>query len=244
MTMAEHPGSERISAGRGLDSTKPRPLVVAVASQSYLVRVGLHEILRAMDGVSVVAAFGSGEELLKAIDATVDVVVTDLNLPRTGAGEGIRLARELARTAPRVGVVVLSEHAGDPAALELVSDGAAGRAYLVKDRLRTAPELETAVRAVAAGESWFDPTTASQLMRRAEHASRSPLHALSPRERQVLAAIADGKSNGAIATQLFLTKRAVEKHVGAIFSKLGLPSEDQVSRRVAAVLLYLGQSQR
>ena len=244
MAMAEHPRSEQRPTNPTLGEVPQRPLVVAVASQSYLVRVGLHEILRSMDGVSVAAVFSDGDDLMRAIDDSVDVVVTDLDLPPSGDGEGVRLARALARSAPRVGVVVLSEHAGDPSALALFADDAAGRAYLVKDRLRTGPELEIAVRAVAAGESWFDPSTASQLVRRTGRATGSPLSTLSPRERQVLAAIAEGKSNGAIAAELFLTKRAVEKHVGAIFSKLGLPSEDLVSRRVAAVLLYLGQADR
>lgn len=222
-----------------------RPLTAAVASQSYLVRVGLAEVLREMTGVTVAGSYGDGDALLRgSLAERVDVVVTDLDLPPTGPGEGLRIARALAREAPGVGVVVLSEHDRGPSALALFAEDVAGRAYLVKQRLRRGPDLETAVRAVAAGESWFDPSTASQLIHRTGLAADSPLAALSPRELQVLAAIAEGKSNGAIADELVLTKRAVEKHVGSIFGKLGLPAESLVSRRVSAVLVYLGQTAR
>lgn len=241
---AEHPHSAKIRVHDEDPALETRPLVAAVASQSYLVRVGLSEVLREMEHVSVAGSFVDGDALMAGIDHRVNVVVTDLDLPPTGPGEGLRIARTLAREAPGVGVVVLSEHDRGPSALALFAEDVAGRAYLVKQRLRRGPDLETAVRAVAAGESWFDPNTASQLIHRTGLASDSPLATLSPRELQVLAAIAEGKSNGAIADELVLTKRAVEKHVGSIFGKLGLPSESLVSRRVSAVLLYLGQTTR
>ncbi len=218
-----------------------RPLTVLVGSESYLVRAGLAALLSSMDGVRVSSTHLDGDALLAAADTSVDVVVTDLDLPPTGAREGLRIAQALSQRSSHVGLVVLSEEDSAAAALALFADGTTGRAFLVKDRLRAAPDLETAVRAVAAGESWFDPSTASQFARRPDAQRASRLSALSPRELEVLAAIADGKSNGAIAEQLVLTKRAVEKHVGAIFAKLELDEESLVSRRVAATLVYLGQ---
>lgn len=240
---AEHPQSGNSRTRDAHPSAVVRPLVAVVASQSYLTRVALEEILRGMEAVSVSGTFADGDALLRAAQTDpVDVVLTDLDLPPSGPGEGLRIARALARDAPGVGVVVLSEHERGPSALALFAEDVAGRAYLVKPRLRRGHDLETAVRAVAAGESWFDPSTASQLIHRTGLSSDSPLAVLSPRELQVLAAIAEGKSNGAIADELVLTKRAVEKHVGSIFGKLGLPAESLVSRRVSAVLVYLGQT--
>lgn len=244
MATAEQPHSGHTQFHDDPPAVVPRPLVAAVASQSYLVRVGLAEVLREMTNVTVAGSYADGDALLDGTTTAVDVVVTDLELPPTGPGEGLRIARTLAREAPGVGVVVLSEHDRGPSALALFAEDVAGRAYLVKQRLRRGPDLETAVRAVAAGESWLDPSTASSLIHRTGLSSDSPLGALSPRELQVLAAIAEGKSNGAIAEELVLTKRAVEKHVGSIFGKLGLPAESQVSRRVSAVLVYLGQTAR
>ncbi len=225
-------------------SAAQRPIAVAVASESYLVRTGLHALICKMNSVRVGATFRDGDELLAAVDHSVDVVVTDLALPPTGDREGLRIAQALAQRLPRIGVVVISEQDCTAAALALFAAGDSGRAYLVNERLRSGPELETAIRAVAAGESWFDPTTASEIVRQQRAALPSPLATLTPRELEVLAAIAEGKSNAAIADQLVLTKRAVEKHVGAVFSKLGLSSETSVSRRVSAALLYLGQHDR
>lgn len=245
LSAAEHQDTGPARVHDDLAAVQSQPLVAAVASQSYLVRVGLSGVLNEMAGVRVAGSHVDGDSLVRDVLASrVDVVVTDLDLPPTGVGEGLRIARTLAREAPGVGVVVLSEHDRGPSALALFAEDVAGRAYLVKQRLRRGPDLETAVRAVAAGESWFDPSTASQLIHRTGLANDSPLASLSPRELQVLSAIAEGKSNGAIAEELVLTKRAVEKHVGSIFGKLGLPSESLVSRRVSAVLVYLGQTAR
>jgi DNA-binding NarL/FixJ family response regulator len=166
-------------------------------------------------------------------------VVTDVRMPPSGDDEGIRIAQRLRNTHPEIGVVVLSQYAEPRYGLELISGGAAGRAYLLKDRVHNRGELHAAIEVVARGGSMIDPAILSRLLDSDGRHVDSPLGDLTPREREVLAAMATGKSNAAIAEELVLTKRAVEKHVGAIFQKLGLPEEDQVSRRVAAVLMYL-----
>jgi len=160
-------------------------------------------------------------------------------MPPSGDDEGIRVARRLRETDPGIGVVVLSHYAEPRYGIELFADGAEGRAYLLKDRVADGRQLHAAIEVVARGGSMIDPAMVRMLLDSEERQRDSPLAALTPREREVLAAMASGKSNAAIAEELVLTKRAVEKHVGAIFLKLGLPSEDVISRRVAAVLLYL-----
>ena len=158
-------------------------------------------------------------------------------MPPSGDDEGIRVAQRLRETDPEIGVVVLSHYAEPRYGRDLFAAGAEGRAYLLKDRVNDGRQLQAAIEVVARGGSMIDPEMVRLLLESEEREHNSPLTELTPREREVLAAMAAGKSNAAIAEELVLTKRAVEKHVGAIFLKLGLPSEDVVSRRVAAVLL-------
>jgi DNA-binding NarL/FixJ family response regulator len=218
------------------------PLRVALADDSFLMREAIQQVFEHEGGVLVVAACEDGDALLAAVEREhPDVVVTDVRMPPSGDDEGIRIAQRLRATHPEIGVVVLSQYAEPRYGLELISGGAAGRAYLLKDRVHDRGELHAAIEVVSRGGSMIDPAILSQLLDSDGRRADSPLTGLTPREREVLAAMATGKSNQAIAEELVLTKRAVEKHVGAIFQKLGLPDEDQVSRRVAAVLMYLSE---
>jgi DNA-binding NarL/FixJ family response regulator len=221
-------------------STTAAPLRVALADDSYLMRQAVNQVIEYQSGLEVVASCEDGEALLAAVERErPDVVVTDVRMPPSGDDEGIRVAQRLRQEHPEIGVVVLSQYAEPRYGLELLAGGAEGRAYLLKDRVHDGNELHAAIEVVARGGSMIDPAILRLLLESEERRNDSPLADLTPREREVLAAMAAGKSNAAIAEELVLTKRAVEKHVGAIFLKLGLPDEDQVSRRVAAVLLYL-----
>jgi DNA-binding NarL/FixJ family response regulator len=216
-----------------------------VADDSFLMREAVTQVMVRRGDVDVVAACGDGESLLAAVERErPDVVVTDLRMPPAGDDEGIRVARQLHATYPGVGVVVLSQYAEPRYGAALLAGGGEGRAYLLKDRVYDGDELRLAVEIVARGGSMIDPAILRFLLDSPDHAGMSQLLELTPREREVLAAMATGKSNAAIAEELVLTKRAVEKHVGAIFHKLGLPDEDQVSRRVTAVLLYLADGRK
>jgi DNA-binding NarL/FixJ family response regulator len=211
-----------------------------LADDSYLMREAVHQVVEHHADVEIVADCGDGATLLAEVQRVQpDVVVTDVRMPPSGDDEGIRIAQRLRETDPHVGVVVLSQYAEPRYGLELFSHGAEGRAYLLKDRVSDGRQLQAAIEVVARGGSMIDPEMVRLLLESEERQHDSPLAQLTPREREVLAAMAVGKSNAAIADELVLTKRAVEKHVGAIFLKLGLPGEDVVSRRVAAVLLYL-----
>jgi len=213
---------------------------VVVAEDSLLVREGIQKLLEAQPDIEVVALVGDLPALLEAVEANPpDVVMTDIRMPPTGTDEGIRAANQLRETHPDLGVVVLSQYADPSYALALLEAGSERRAYLLKERVSDPDQIMTAIRDVARGGSVIDPKVVEVLVEERTRAERSPLNQLTARELEVLAEIATGKSNSAIADSLVLTKRAVEKHVGAIFLKLGLPGEDLVSRRVAAVLLYL-----
>jgi DNA-binding NarL/FixJ family response regulator len=202
-------------------------------------REAVHQVVSHQDNVEIVADCGDGASLLEEVERLrPDVVITDVRMPPSGDDEGIRVARRLRESDPGIGVVVLSHYAELRYGRELFASGAEGRAYLLKDRVNDGRELRAAIEVVARGGSMIDPEIVRLLLESEERRHDSPLKDLTPREREVLAAMASGKSNAAIAEELVLTKRAVEKHVGAIFLKLGLPGEDVVSRRVAAVLLY------
>ncbi|HEY7969678.1 MAG TPA: response regulator transcription factor [Candidatus Limnocylindrales bacterium] len=217
-----------------------QPLRVLLADDSYLIREALHEVVGAIDAIDLVDSFGDGDSLLAAVEADPpDVVITDIRMPPSGDEEGIRIARRLRETHPEVGVIVLSQYAGTAYALALLEDGAEGRGYLLKERVHDRSELLAAIEVVAQGGTTIDPSLIQDLIVADRRRRDSPLDELTPREREVLAEMAEGKSNAAIAESLVLTKRAVEKHVGAIFQKLGLEDDDVVSRRVTAVLLYL-----
>ena len=219
--------------------TEARPLRVVLADDSFLMREALHQVVEHQDNVEIVAECGDGASLLEEVQRLrPDVVITDVRMPPSGDDEGIRVALRLRETDPGIGVVVLSHYADPRYGRDLFAAGAEGRAYLLKDRVNDGRELRAAIEVVARGGSMIDPEIVRLLLESEERRHDSPLKDLTPREREVLAAMASGKSNAAIADELVLTKRAVEKHVGAIFLKLGLPGEDVVSRRVAAVLLY------
>ena len=165
-------------------------------------------------------------------------------MPPTHTDEGIRAAERFRRTHPELGVVVLSQHADAEGALALVAGGSTGRGYLLKERVSDVDQLVDALRAVRRGESVIDPHIVDALMRHRMRFESSPVARLTVREREVLGLIATGASNGAVAERLHVTNRAVEKHINSIFTKLDLPTGDHTHRRVAAVLLYLGDSGR
>jgi DNA-binding NarL/FixJ family response regulator len=233
------------AAGRprreGGDSCQ-RPTRVVVAEDSYPIREFLTVILSSAPAVELAAVCSDGNELRKAIDASQpDVVVTDIRMPPSGADEGIRVAMSLRETHPEIGVVVLSQYAEPAYALGLFDGGTGRRAYLLKERIRDREELIGAIEKVAKGGSVIDPLVVDVLIQARSRASHSRLARLTSREREVLAEIAAGESNAAIAESLVLTKRAVEKHVNSIFSKLDLPDTEDVSRRVKATLLFLDE---
>jgi DNA-binding NarL/FixJ family response regulator len=215
---------------------------VALAEDNLLVRQGICDLLAQDPDVEVVAAVGDLPSLERAIEVdNPDVVITDIRMPPGGTDEGIRLAGQLRDSRPLIGVVVLSQHADPAYALALLERGSDRRAYLLKDRLHHRAELVAAIHAVAEGSSMIDPKIVEGLVAARTHAARSPLNELTPREREVLHEIAQGKSNAAIGDALFLTKRAVEKHINSIFMKLGLADSEDVSKRVKATLLLLAE---
>jgi DNA-binding NarL/FixJ family response regulator len=213
---------------------------VALAEDSFIVREGLREVLAAQPEIEVVASCGDLRSLLEAVEAErPDVVLTDIRMPPSKLDEGIQVAARLRETHPDVGVVVLSQYAEPGYALALLESGSDGRAYLLKERVHNRAELVAAIESVARGGSVIDPKIVEVLVAAKARAEESPLSQLTPREREVLAEIAQGKSNTAIAESLVLTKRAVEKHINSIFLKLDLSYADDVSRRVKAALLFL-----
>jgi DNA-binding NarL/FixJ family response regulator len=219
------------------------PIRIALGEDSLIVREGIRQLLTSDPGLDVVAAVGDLEALRAACERErPDVVVTDIRMPPEETDEGIRLATELRDEHPEIGVVVLSQFADPIYALALLERGSDRRAYLLKERVHNRAELTAAIHAVAAGGSMIDPKIVEGLVRARGDAERSPLNELTAREREVLREIAQGKSNTAIAESLFLTKRAVEKHINAIFLKLGLADAHDVSKRVKAALILLSES--
>ena len=215
---------------------------VALADDSLIVREGIQQLLDTRPDVEVVAACADPDSLLEAIDAAQPgVVLTDIRMPPSNSDEGIRLAHQLRESHPRTGVVVLSQFADATYALALLESGSDGRAYLLKERVRDRGQLMSAIRAVADGGSVIDPKIVEGLVAARARAERSPLSELTPREHEVLAEIAQGKSNTAIAESLVLTKRAVEKHINSIFLKLNLSEAHDVSKRVKATLMFLSE---
>ena len=211
-----------------------------MADDSFLMREAVHQVVVHQDDLEIVADCADGTALLEAVRRTSPTSSSPTCACRPRATTRAFASRgALRETDPGIGVVVLSHYAEPRYGIELFADGAEGRAYLLKDRVADGRQLHAAIEVVARGGSMIDPAMVRMLLDSEERQRDSPLAALTPREREVLAAMASGKSNAAIANDLVLTKRAVEKHVGAIFLKLGLPSEDVISRRVAAVLLYL-----
>jgi DNA-binding NarL/FixJ family response regulator len=193
------------------------------------------------DGLELVGTANDLPGLLALVEtAEPDVVVTDIRMPPTGTDEGIRAAAHLRVHRPGVGVVVLSQYANPEYALALLADGSARRAYLLKESIAGVDELVRAIQTVAEGGSVVDPAVVDSLVGASAPRRPSDLDRLTGRESETLAEMAQGKNNAAIAASLFLSERAVEKHTNSIFSKLGLTEEEDVNRRVKAVLIYLG----
>ena len=210
---------------------------VVVADDSVLLREGVVRLLQEA-GFDVVAQAGDAEDLLRKVGAhKPDVAVVDVRMPPTQTDEGLRAAAEIKRERPDTGVLVLSQVVEAGAALELFAGGADGLGYLLKDRVADIDRFTDAVRRVAEGGSALDPEVVSLLLGRRRR--EDPLAELTPREREVLEAMAEGRSNHAIAEQLVVTERAVEKHVTSIFGKLGLTPAAEDHRRVLAVLRFL-----
>jgi DNA-binding NarL/FixJ family response regulator len=213
---------------------------VALAEDNVLLREGMSRLVAANEDFELAGVAGDLPQLLALVKAREpDVVVTDIRMPPTGTDEGIRAAAWLREHFPRTGVVVLSQYVAPGYALALLEHGSAGRAYLLKERVGSVDELARAIRAVAAGGSVIDPQVVDELVRARSAQRSSGLSLLTVRETQILAEMAQGKSNSAIAAALFVTERAVEKHTNSIFAKLGLSEERDVNRRVKAVLVYL-----
>jgi DNA-binding NarL/FixJ family response regulator len=216
---------------------------VVVAEDAFLVREAVTRLLAEAAGIEPVAAVADRATLMATVDAErPDVVVTDIRMPPTESDEGILVATTLRQTEPGIGVVVLSQYAEPAYVLKLLENGSARRAYLLKERVHHRGQLVDAVRAVHAGGSYIDPKVVELLVQGRDRVSDSPLAALTPRERETLAEMAQGKSNEAIAESLVLTKRAVEKHINAIFMKLNLAGAPDVSSRVKATLLFLSET--
>jgi DNA-binding NarL/FixJ family response regulator len=220
------------------------PVRVALADDSLLIREGIEQILSREPDIELVASCSDVDELLDEVARVdVDVVVTDLRMPPTMTDEGIQIASRLRETAPGVGVLVLSNYADARYALALIERGSERRGYLLKERIHDRAELRAAILTIAKGGSMMDPVIVDRLVSERLRRDASPLATLTPRERDVLTEIAKGKNNGAIAESLFLTKRAVEKHINSIFLKLDLAFADDVNKRVKATLLYLSDKE-
>jgi DNA-binding NarL/FixJ family response regulator len=221
----------------------PVPIRVVVAEDEYLVREGLRRLLDSHDDVDVVAACEGLDSLLAVVETEQpDVVVTDIRMPPGNTDEGIQAAARLRETHPSVGVVVLSQYATPTYLLALLEGGSEGRAYLLKERVKDLDQLVAAIGAVADGGSVMDPKVVDALVADNARSESSLLNDLTPRERDVLREMAEGRNNASIAEALFLTERSVEKVIHSIFLKLGLTWETAVHKRVKAVILYLAES--
>ena len=218
---------------------------VVLADDNFLVREGVAALLAESDDVDVVGLAGDADSLFDAVVAQKpNAVLTDIRMPPTFTTEGIDAARRIRAQHPTVGVVVLSQYVEPDYAFELLQDGVAGLGYLLKERVADLDQLVRALQDVVNGGSALDPQVVEGLMARKATEARSPLAMLTDREREVLEAMATGQNNGAIARTLFMSERAVEKHVGAVFQKLGLTEDEDVSRRVMAVLAFLEATTR
>src|SRR5256886_1721031 len=215
-------------------------LRVIFAEDNYLVREGTAALLGAVEELDLVATVGDLPQLLEAVERDLpDAVITDIRMPPSHRTEGIDAARRIRSEHPTIGVVVLSQYAEEEYAYELLKDGAAGLGYLLKERVADVDELVRALTEVSKGGSVLDPKVVETLVARRDRMARSPVSQLTDREREVLSQMAQGKNNASIAASLFLTERAVEKHINSVFHKLGLSAETDVHRRVMAVLAFL-----
>jgi DNA-binding NarL/FixJ family response regulator len=213
-----------------------------VAEDSVLVREGVVRLLALQPDIEVVATCGDLDSLLAAVQRErPDVVVTDIRMPPGHTDEGIRAAGHVRAAYPEIGLVVLSQFADPHYALALLADGSERRAYLLKERVDDLEQLAGAIREVARGGSAIDPQVVETLVAAGSRRERSPLESLTPREREVLAEVAQGGTNASIADALVITEQSVEKHIHSIFLKLGLTWQAEVNRRVMAVLMFLSE---
>jgi DNA-binding NarL/FixJ family response regulator/class 3 adenylate cyclase len=232
--VGENPQAEPVG---GVAQKDRKRLRVALADDAVLLREGIARLLTEA-GFDVVGQSGTADDLLRRIrEETPDVAVVDIRMPPTQTDEGLRAAQEIRSSHPEVGVLVLSQHVEPTYAMELLAESAEGVGYLLKDRVSDVDEFAAAVRRVAEGGSALDPALVTQLVRRRRR--RDPIDELTPREREVLELMAEGRSNQAIGERLFITPRAVEKHITSIFGKLRLPRVPEDHRRVLAVLAFL-----
>jgi len=211
---------------------------IVIAEDAAVIRAGLTEILTDR-GHEIVAAVGDAEALKDAVAAEKpDVAIVDVRMPPSHTDEGLRAAIAIRRDHPGVGILVFSQYIETRYAADLLATGSGGVGYLLKDRVANVAEFTDAITRIAAGGTALDPEVVSGLLNASRHASA--LGTLTAREHDVLALMAEGRSNGAIAGRIFVSERAVEKHISNIFTKLGLPPSDSDHRRVLAVLAYLG----
>ncbi len=215
-------------------------LRLVLADDNYLVREGIAALLAEVDEIELVATVGDPNSLLKAVAAhTPDAVITDIRMPPTFTSEGIEAAKRIRAEHPGIGVVVLSQYVEADYALDLLADGVSGLGYLLKERVSELDDLLRALDDVCRGGSALDPKIVESLIGRRAADHKSPLLGLSDREREVLQEMATGRTNAMIAKTLFMSDRAVEKHIGSVFQKLGLVEEGEINRRVMAVLKFL-----
>jgi DNA-binding NarL/FixJ family response regulator len=213
-------------------------LRVVFADDNYLVREGVAALLAEVEGVDLVDVVADPDELLASVAArSPDAVLTDIRMPPTHTDEGIVAAKRIRSEHAGTGVVVLSQYVEEDYAFALLSEGVAGMGYLLKERVSDLDELVRALTAVSRGESALDPLVIEALL--ARRAGEGPLLGLTDREREVLAVMATGRNNATIAKTLYMSDRAVEKHIGSVFQKLGLVDERETNRRVMAVLAYV-----
>jgi DNA-binding NarL/FixJ family response regulator len=210
---------------------------VVIADDSVLLREGIASLLTGA-GIEVVAQASSGDELQGLVDEHApDVAIVDIRMPPTQTDEGLRAAHSIRERHPRLGILILSQHVEVGIAMRLLAENPAGLGYLLKDRVTAVGEFVDTLGRVATGGSALDPQIVSRLL--VSSGDRGPLSSLTPREREVLSLVAEGRSNKGIGEQLVITQRAVQKHVSSVFDKLGLPAGDDDNRRILAVLAYL-----
>ena len=215
-------------------------LRVVLADDNFLVREGIAALLAEVDDVDLVAGVGDPQSLMKAVtEHAPDAVLTDIRMPPTHTTEGIDAAKQIRADHPDIGVVVLSQYVEEDYAVELLADGVAGLGYLLKERVSDIDELVRALQDVARGGSALDPKVVEGLMNRKASEASSPLLGLTEKERAVLEQMATGRNNATIARTLYMSERSVEKHISAVFLKLGLVDEGEMNRRVRAVLTYV-----
>jgi DNA-binding NarL/FixJ family response regulator len=238
-------GKERAKSSRPVSHVAGDTIRVVLAEDDFLAREGITRVLERLDGIELVASCGDLDTLRAEIERTnPDVVLTDIRMPPRHTDEGLRLAAELRSTHPRIGVIVLSQHAEPVYATALFAEGSYRRAYLLKERLNRSADLARAIREVAEGGAFVDAAIVDQLLSAWRPHDAAPLSALTAREREILALVAEGYTNRAIADRVGITKRGVERHINTIFAKLDLGDPDDVSRRVKAALLYLADEGR